>query len=187
MYLGVLLNSRGTVSEEINERITTGNKAYYANSQLLKSALLSRSTKLKLYRTAETWTLNISDEHALRIFERKIIRKIYGPVCEDDLWRVRSNSEINSLLQGGNIVRHAKFLRLSWLGHVDHMECERTSKCLLNGELFGVHRRGRPRKRWFQEVKDSLSRKRIGKWKEKAQERNAWRSTVKEAKGHQGL
>jgi hypothetical protein len=69
-----------------------GNKAYYANSQLLRSALLSRSTKLKLYRTLirpvvtcapETWTLNISDENALRIFERKIIRKIYVPVCED--------------------------------------------------------------------------------------------------------
>jgi hypothetical protein len=47
---------------------------------------------MKLYRTlirlvgtyaAETWTLNISDENALRIFERKVIRKIYGSVCED--------------------------------------------------------------------------------------------------------
>jgi hypothetical protein len=50
-YLGVLLNNRGTVSEEINKRIMTGSKAYYANSQLLNSALLSRSTKMKLYRT----------------------------------------------------------------------------------------------------------------------------------------
>jgi hypothetical protein len=50
-YLGVLLNNRGTVSEEIHKRTMTGNKAYYANSQLLNSALLSRSTKMKLYRT----------------------------------------------------------------------------------------------------------------------------------------
>jgi hypothetical protein len=64
---------------------------------------------MKLYRTlirlvvtyaAETWTLNISDENALRMFEWKVIRKIYGPVFEDGVWRVRSNSEINSLLQG---------------------------------------------------------------------------------------
>jgi hypothetical protein len=67
------------------------------------------------------------------------------------------------------------------------MESERTPKCLLNGELFGVRRRGRPRKRWFQEVKDNLSRMRIGKLKEKAQERNTWWSTVKEVKAHQGL
>jgi hypothetical protein len=64
---------------------------------------------MKLYRTRirpgvtyaeETWTLNISDGNALRIFERKVIRKIYCPLCEDGVWRVRSNSEINSLFQG---------------------------------------------------------------------------------------
>jgi hypothetical protein len=68
------------------------NKAYYANSQLLKSTLLSSSTKMIFYRTfirpvvtyaVETWTLNISDENALQILERKVIRKIYGHVCED--------------------------------------------------------------------------------------------------------
>jgi hypothetical protein len=40
-------------------------------------------------------------------------------------------------------MKHAKSLRLSWLGHVERMESERTLKCLLNGELFGVRRRGR--------------------------------------------
>jgi hypothetical protein len=86
---------------------------------------------MKLYRTlirpvvtyaAETWTLNISDENALRIFERKVIRKIYRPVCEDGVWKATSNSEINSLLQGEDVVRQAKSLRLSWLGHVECAE-----------------------------------------------------------------
>jgi hypothetical protein len=128
------LNNSGTVSEEINKRTMTSNKAYYANSQLPKSAFLSRSTKLKLYRTlvrpvlthaTETWTLNISDENSRRIFERKIIRKVYGPV-----WRVRSNSEIYNFLQGEDIVGHAKSLRLSWLGHVERVENGRIPKCL---------------------------------------------------------
>jgi hypothetical protein len=57
----------------------------------------------------------------------------------------------------------------------------------LNGELFGVHRRGRPRKRWLQDVKDDLRRMRIGKWKDNAQEQNTWRLIVKEAKANQGL
>jgi hypothetical protein len=70
---------------------------------------------------------------------------------------------------------------------VEHTEIERTPKCLLNGELVGVRRRGRPRKRWLQDVKDDLRRMRIGKWKEKAQERNKWGLIVKEAKAHQGL
>jgi hypothetical protein len=60
------------------------------------------------------------------------------------------------------------------------MESRTTPKCLFN-ELFGVRRRGRPRKKWFQDLKDDLKRMRIGKWKRKAQEQNTWRLTVEEA------
>ena len=45
------LNNRVTVTEEINKRIMTDNEVYYANVKLLKSELLSRSKKLKLYKT----------------------------------------------------------------------------------------------------------------------------------------
>ena len=63
-YLGVQLNSTGMTSEEINCRIIQANKAYFANLKLLKSSLLTKSTKLKIYQTlirpivsyaAETW------------------------------------------------------------------------------------------------------------------------------------
>jgi hypothetical protein len=84
-------------------------------------------------------------------------------------------------------VRHAKSLRLSQLDYVERVESERSPKCLLNGELFRVCRRGRLRKRWLQDVKDDLRRMRTGEWKEKAQEQNIWQLTVKEAKAHQGL
>jgi hypothetical protein len=124
----------------------------------------------------------LSDENALRIFERKIVRKIYGPVCEGGVWRVRSISESNCLLQREDIVRHAKYFRLSWLVMWSVWRVRGTPKCLLNCELFGVRRRRRPRKRWFHDVHDDLRRIRIGKSKEKAQELIA-----KEAKTHQGL
>jgi hypothetical protein len=84
-------------------------------------------------------------------------------------------------------VRHVRSLRLSWLGHVERMESERALICLLNGELLGVRRRGRPRKMWFRDVKNDLRRIRIDKWKEKAQEQNPWRLIVKEAKARQKL
>jgi hypothetical protein len=65
--------------------------------------ILSRAATLQVYKTlirpvatygAETWTLTLTEEKALRIFERKIIRKIYGPVMENNIWRIRYNKEI---------------------------------------------------------------------------------------------
>jgi ribosomal protein S28E/S33 len=66
-----------------------GNKAYYANS-----SLISRNSKLQIYRTlvgpvvtygSKSWTLNMEEERTLEEFERKILRKIYGPVKENKL------------------------------------------------------------------------------------------------------
>jgi len=44
---------------------------------------------------SETWTLTKSDESLLRIFERKILRKMNGPIQEGDIWRIRDNEELN--------------------------------------------------------------------------------------------
>jgi len=61
-----------------------GNKAYYANRQLVNSSLVSTSSKLEIYRTlvrpvvtygSESWTLTMQEERALAVFERKILRK----------------------------------------------------------------------------------------------------------------
>ena len=75
-----------------------GNKAYYANRQLVNSSLISRSSKLQKYRTlvrpvvtygSESWALTMEEDTALAVFERKILQKIYGPVKENELWRIR--------------------------------------------------------------------------------------------------
>jgi hypothetical protein len=47
-----------------------------------------------------TWTLRVTEENALRKFERKIIRKIYGPVIKNNIWRIRYNEGIDTLLKG---------------------------------------------------------------------------------------
>jgi hypothetical protein len=50
------------------------------------------------------------------MFKRKIIRKIYRPVMENNIWRIRYNEEINTLLKGEDIVRFIKSQRIRWLG-----------------------------------------------------------------------
>ena len=70
---------------------------------------------------SETKTLRKSDENSLRIFERKILRKIYGPVQEGDTWRIRYNEELNRFIKEKDIVKFIKAQRIRWLGHAKRM------------------------------------------------------------------
>jgi len=101
-----------------------GNKAYCANRQLVNSSLISRNSKLQIYHTlvcpvvtyaSESWTLTREEVRALAVFERKILRKKYGPVKEKELWRIRQNDELEAIIKGENIVRFIKFQRIRWL------------------------------------------------------------------------
>jgi hypothetical protein len=56
----------------------------------------------------------------LMIYERKIMRKIYGPTgTEDGYWRIKTNHEINDIPEGQNIIGFIKKQRLNWLGHIE--------------------------------------------------------------------
>ena len=111
-YLGSILNAANKMNIEIAERIAKGNKAYYVNVKLIKSKFLKKNTKMKIYKmmirpvitySSETWTLTAKDENNLRIFERQILRKIFGPVNNDNIWRIRNNMEIEKLIEGTDI------------------------------------------------------------------------------------
>ena len=63
---------------------------------------------MKIYKTiirpvitysSESWTLTAKDENNLRIFERQILRKIFGPVNIDNVWRIGNNMEIDKLIE----------------------------------------------------------------------------------------
>jgi len=78
----------------MHKRIQVGNRAYTANYCMLKSKIIRRSIKMQIYKTlirpvvtygSETWTLTKSDENLLRIFEMKILCKIYGLIQVGDI------------------------------------------------------------------------------------------------------
>jgi len=63
------------------------------------------------------------------IFERKIMRKVFGPTrIEEGYWRIKTNQEINDILKGENIIGFIKKQRLNWLGHVERMSKDNNVK-----------------------------------------------------------
>jgi hypothetical protein len=107
-YLSAFVNGNNTLEEEIRERIVKGNNAFYIIRTLFKSNLVSRKSKLKLYWSVirpivvygcETWVLKESIIiQRLSVFERKILRKIFGSTKKDNgNWRIKTNKELEEL------------------------------------------------------------------------------------------
>jgi hypothetical protein len=76
------------------------NRTYFAAIRLFRSRLLSRGTKILLYKAlirpvvsygAETGTMTRKKEQAFLVFKRKIFRRIYGPKYENGEWKIRTN------------------------------------------------------------------------------------------------
>jgi hypothetical protein len=119
IYLGSILTEKNDELTEIKARLQSGNKCYYRLSNLLKTRMISKNLKIQLYRTlirpvvmygCEVWTLRKSEQNRLLIFERKILRRIFGP-CKDDTtgeWRIRKNKEFKQLYQMLDIIREIK-------------------------------------------------------------------------------
>jgi hypothetical protein len=195
-YLGNVIDKEGRIGGYIKDRIQAGKKAYVTNYDTLKSKIIKRSVKMQIYNTvirpvttygSETWTLKKSDENSLRIFERKILRKIYGPVQEGDTWIIRYYEELNRFIKREDIVKFIKAQRIRWLGHVKRMEAGAMPRRMMEGRLFTGRREGRPRLRWMDDVVADLRAMRIKQWTQKAEDREQWRLVVKEAKAHPGL
>lgn len=196
-YLGTHLCCNNSVSACIQDRIQAGSRCYYANIKMLRSKILSRKSKLLIYKSlirpvvtygAECWSMTSNDEKSLRIFERRILRKIFGPIrLDENNWRIRSNNEINDLIENEDLVRFIKAQRIKWAGHVQRMEETRMPKILLNGKPGGRREAGRPRRRWLDDLEDDLRMMQVRNWKNAVSDRENWRRIVKEAKVHTGL
>jgi hypothetical protein len=124
----------------------------------------------------------------LNTFERKILRRIYGPIQEGGCWRPIWNNELYSVYKEPNIVEDIKIRRLEGAGHIIRMEEKRVSKMVLNGNFHTTRPVGRPRARWSDVVqRDALQLLGIRGLKIKAANRDEWRRLGREAKAWKGL
>jgi hypothetical protein len=68
----------------------------------------------------------------LLVFERKILRRIFGPTKENQIWRIKTNGELDKLIKHKNVGNYIKAQRLSWFGHVQRMSDTGTVKKIFN-------------------------------------------------------
>jgi hypothetical protein len=189
-YLGTTPTNQNDIRDEIKSRLNSGNACYYSVQNLLSSRLISKNLKIKIYKTVilkivlygcETWSLTLGEEHRLRVFENRVLRKIFGHKREEDgSWRKLYNDELHDLYSSPNIVRVIKSRRMKWAGHVARMGEGRGAYRVLVGRPEGKRPLGRPRRRWEDNIKMYLGEMGIdgANWIRLAQDRVQWRAFV---------
>jgi hypothetical protein len=153
IYLGTTATNQNLIQKEI-KRINSGNACYHSVQNLLSSRLLSRNLNIRIYKNTilpvvlyefETWSLTLREEHRLRAFENRVLRRIFGQKGDEVTgeWRKLHNEEIHDLYSSPSIIRIIK-LRMRWAGHIARMGEKRNAYRLLVGKPEGKRPSGRP-------------------------------------------
>ena len=134
-------------------------------------------------------SLTKRDRKQLNIFERKVYRRILGPVYgnEKENWRILTNEEIYANIKIPTITEKIRLHRLRWFGHVQRMEENRIPKRVLYMNLETTRPRGRPRNRWLDEVKEDGRMVGGEEWQEKVYDREEWKRLLRMARNHRIL
>jgi hypothetical protein len=131
-YLGTIVTDQNCMHEKIKSRLNSGNACYHSVQSLLSSRLLSRNLKVKIYKIiilpvvlygCETWSLTLREEHRLRVFENRVLRRIFGSMRDEVTgeWRKLHNGELHNLYSSPDIIRQINSRRMRWAGHVARM------------------------------------------------------------------
>jgi hypothetical protein len=110
-------------------RLNSGNGCYHSVHSLFVFRLLSGGVKVKIYKTlilpvvlygCGTWSLTLREEHRLRVFENRVLRRIFGPKRDEITgeWRKLHNGGLHNLCSSPNTIRQIKSRRFMWAGHV---------------------------------------------------------------------
>ncbi|CAD7087998.1 unnamed protein product [Hermetia illucens] len=191
-YLGSKITTDNNYDEEIRARLLSANRAYFSLQRLFRSKRLTIGSKLLLYKTmilpvlmysSETWVLSKKNCELLAAFERRILRRIFGPLHEDGRFRSLHNDEIYERYHDRTVVDKIRLNRLRWAGHLIRMDEDDPTRKVYKGNIYGrKRRRGRPCLRWSDGVgQDARQLLGISNWWTSAQNRDVWSSLLRQA------
>jgi hypothetical protein len=116
--------NQNLIQEEIKRRLNSGNACYHSIQNLLCCRLLSKNVKVRIYKTItlllvlygrESCCLTLREEYKLRVFENKILRRIFEPKRDGMAggWRKLQNDEQNNLYSSPSIITVIKSRRMT--------------------------------------------------------------------------
>ena len=135
---------------------------------LLSSSFLSKNIKMKVYRILPIvlygcgiWSLTLREERWLRLFENRVMRRIFGPRRDEITgeWRKVHIDELNDLYSSPNIIRVIKSRRMRWVEHVARMRDRKDAYVVVVGRPLG-----RLRRRCDNNIKKDLQEVGWGAW-----------------------
>jgi hypothetical protein len=123
----------------------------------LSSRLLSKNIKIRIYKTItlpvvlygfETWSLTLKEEHRLRVFENRVLWRIFSPKRDEVTrdWRKLHTEELHNSYSSPNIIRMIKLRTIRWAGHTARMGEKRNACRILVGKPEGKRPLGKPRR-----------------------------------------
>jgi len=125
----------------------------------------------------ETWSLKLGEERRLRVFENRVLSRIFGPKRDEVTveWRKLHNEELSDLYPSPNIIPVSKQRNMRWAEHVAPM-----GRAEMYTGLWWGNLRDRPRRRWEDNIKMDLHEMGCGgtDWIELAHDRDSWRVLV---------
>ena len=169
------------LAAEMTHIIQSGWKNWKRVSGILCDRRISLRVKGKVYKTvvrpammygAETWSMKKAQEK-LDVAEMRMLKWMTGVT---KLTRIR-NERIRETTKVGEISKKVQESRLKWYGHVLRREDENVGKRVMAMEVPGKRRRGRPKRRWLESIRNDLSKRELSG--EDAQDRAKWRRLIR--------
>jgi hypothetical protein len=109
--------------------------------------------------------LKKSIQQKLLVFERKILRRIFGPTKEKNgTWWIKTNKELKKLIQNKNVTNYIKAQRLGWLDLVYQMSDDRMVKKVYEWKPMSTRTLARPKTRWENDVRNDSKTMGIHNW-----------------------